>query len=76
MTSDIIRAAIRTRPFVPFTIVMADGGQHRIPHPDCLLLSHSGRTAYLINPDDTFTIIDLLLMTEVRLDEYVSPSGA
>ena len=68
MTSDLLRAAIRARPFVPFTILMGDGREHRVPHPEFLSMSRSGRLAYLVNEDDTWSVLDLLLMTELRLD--------
>jgi len=67
---------MRAQPFVPFTIFMGDGREHRIPHPECLLLSNSGRVAFLINPDDTFAILDLLLLTETRLDKYIPAPGS
>ncbi len=69
MTSDVLRAAIRARPFVPFTIIMGDGHEHRVPHPEFLAMSRSGRLAYLVNDDDTWSVLDLLLMTELRLRE-------
>ena len=68
MTSDVLRAAIRSRPFVPFIIVMGDGNEHQVPHPEFLAMSRSGRLAYLVNADDTWSVLDLLLMTELRLE--------
>jgi len=41
--------------------------QFPIPHPDFLTMSPSGRTAVIFHPDDSASIVDLLLMTELEL---------
>jgi hypothetical protein len=46
---------------------MADGRLFPIPHPDFLSLSPAGRTAVIFHPDDSASIVDLLLMTELEL---------
>ncbi len=67
MTSEQLRRAHQATPFRPFTIRMADGRPFPIPHPDFLSLSPSGRTAVVYHPDDSASIVDLLLMTELEL---------
>ena len=64
MTIEQLRRTHRATPFQPFTIRMADGRQFPIPHPDFLSMSPSGRTAVIFHPDDSASIVDLLLMTE------------
>jgi hypothetical protein len=46
---------------------MADGRQFQIPHPDFLSMSPAGRTVVIYHPDDSASIVDLLLMTELEL---------
>jgi len=67
MTTEQLRTAHRTMPFRPFTIRMADGRQFSIAHPDFLSMSPSGRTVVVYHPDDSASIVDLLLMTELEL---------
>ena len=46
---------------------MADGRQFQIPPPDFLSMSLAGRTVVIYHPDDSASIVDLLLMTELEL---------
>lgn len=66
-----LRAAQRAAPFRPFTIHMADGRSFHVPHPDFLSMSPSGRTVIIFQEDEEFSILDLLLMTEIEM----SPSS-
>ena len=38
-----------------------------IDHPEFLMFSRSGRTIYVSKPDDTFEIVDLLLVTSLEV---------
>jgi hypothetical protein len=67
MTIQQLRAAHRATPFRPFTIPMADGGHFHVPHPDFLSMSPTGRTVIVYQEDETFRILDLLLMTEIEV---------
>jgi hypothetical protein len=67
MTTEQLRTAIRNSPFRPFVIRMADGRTFSIPHPDFLSISPAGRTVVIYHPDDSASIVDLLLMTEIEL---------
>jgi hypothetical protein len=68
MTVDQRRAARESNPFRPFTISLAGGRAHRVTHRDYLSLSPSGRTAIVYRDDDSFSILDVLLVTEVEVD--------
>ena len=46
---------------------MADSLSFTVPHPDFLSMSPSGRTVILYQEDDSFSILDLLLMTEIEM---------
>jgi hypothetical protein len=70
MTTEQFRTTIHQQPFRPFTIRMADGRKFDVKHPDFLAQSPSGRTVIVFQPDDRYSILDLLLMSELEV-----PSG-
>jgi len=39
-----------------------------VPHPDFVSMSPTGRTVIVYQEDEEFSILDLLLMTEIRMD--------
>lgn len=67
MTIEQFKTVLHQQPFQPFTIRMADGRALPVTHPDFVALSPTGRTAIVYHPDETFSILDLLLMTELRV---------
>ena len=67
MTIQQLRAAHKADPFQPFTVHMADGRASHVPHPDFLSMSPTGRTVFIFQEDDEFSILDPLLMTEVEM---------
>jgi hypothetical protein len=46
---------------------MADGRAFYVTHPDFVALSPSGRTVIVYEPDENFSILDLLLMSELQV---------
>lgn len=68
MTIQQLRGAHRATPFRPFTIHMADGRAFHVPHPDFLSMSPTGRTVIVYQEEDEFSILDLLLMTEIKVN--------
>ena len=68
MTIEQMRATREANPFRPFTINLADGRSLRVPHRDYLSMSPSGRTVIVYQPDEVFSILDLLLVTELTID--------
>ena len=66
MTAQQLRAAIQSFPFRPFTIRLGDGRSFDIRHPDFLLLTPGGRTAFACRTDGEFSILDVMLMTEIE----------
>jgi hypothetical protein len=57
----------QARPFRPFTIFTADGRNCDVPSPEWLSFSPSGRTIIVHHPDDSHSILDLLLVTELKV---------
>ena len=70
-----VRSFRDATPFTPFTICLSDGREYRIPHRDFILISESGRYALLYNPDDSFTSLHLIMVTQIRTDSPVAHSG-
>jgi hypothetical protein len=62
VTIDQFRSMLTAQPFQPFTLHLADGRQMHVPHPEFAGLFPSGRTVIIHKPDNTFEIIDLLLV--------------
>ena len=55
---------------------MADGREIHVPHPDFLSHSPVGRTVIAYHENDTFSILDLLLITELEVgDGNTAPKG-
>ncbi len=68
MTIQQLRTAHKAAPFRPFTVQMADGRSFHVPHPDFLFMSPSGRTVIVCQEEDELSILELLLMTEIKMD--------
>ncbi len=74
MTIEQLRKVHQAQPFKPFTICMADGTSYHVPHREFLSHSPSGRTVIVFHDDDSASHIDLLLVTELKVDG--SPAAA
>ena len=69
MNIKMLRALHEQRPFVPFTICLADGRTFNVPHNEFLALFPSGRAAIVMYEDDGFTLIDLLMVTALDVKQ-------
>jgi hypothetical protein len=76
MTLEQLRNVHRAQPFRPFTIHMGDGRSFHVEHPDFLSRSESGRTIIVHEKDDRFSVLDLLLMTELEVHPPTRPEAA
>ena len=78
MTIEQMRRLYEAKPFRSFVIHLADGRHIAVHHPEFMASSPSGRTVIVYQPDDSFNIIDLLLVTdlEVRAEPASSASTA
>ena len=54
-------------PFRSFHIHLADGRAIPVRNRDFLMSSPSGRTMIIYQPDDSFEIVDLMLVTSLRV---------
>ena len=71
MTIEQIRRLYEAQPFRPFLIHLADGRALPVEHREFMASAPSGRTVIVYQPDDSFNIIDLLLVTDIE----VKPNG-
>ncbi len=67
MTIEQLRNVHHASPFRPFTLHLADGRSLSVPHRDFLSHSPSGRTVIVYGDDESFSIIDLLLVTRIEV---------
>ncbi len=68
MTIAEFRTMLRAEPFRAFAINLADGRSIPVKHREFALPSPSGRTVIVYQPDDSFEIIDLLLVTSLSVN--------
>lgn len=68
MTIEQLRNIHEAQPFRPFSIHLADGRVLHVPHWDFLSHSPAGRTLIVYHPDESFSVVDLLLVTELEVD--------
>jgi hypothetical protein len=74
MTIEQLQSAHKTRPFKPFKLHLADGRSFEVKHPE--VLAHAGgRTAVLTRMDDSFEVIDLLLVSSLEVSNGRSRRG-
>lgn len=69
MTIEPLQAVHRARPFRPFTLHLADGDKLSVPHAEFLSHAGKGRTVVVFSDDESFSIIDLLLVTRLEISE-------
>jgi hypothetical protein len=67
MRLDQLRGLLQARPFRPFTVHLPEGRTVDVVHHDFALLSPDGRTLLAYGPDSSLDIIDLMLITSIRL---------
>ena len=75
MTIEQLRNLHQARPFQPFTIHLADGRSFEVRHSEFLSHSESGRTIVVHHNDESFSVLDLLLVTELEVHRADSPGS-
>jgi len=73
MTRDEFRRFCVAKPFRPFTVCLADGQQVRVWHHDFVMISPTGRTASIYQRGGALDVIDLLLVTDIKLSAHGKP---
>ena len=54
---------------------MADGRSFDVAHPYFVAQSQSGRTVIVIAPDESYSVLDLLLMSELQVSGTSGHAG-
>jgi hypothetical protein len=67
MTIQQLRAAHQARPFKQFEIHLADGRSLAVNHPEILAILPPGRSIVVGLGDDTHEVVDLLLVTSLKV---------
>lgn len=67
MTVEQLQGVQQAKPFRPYRIHMADGRSLDVFHPDFVARSPAGRGAIVYKPDETFEVIDLLLVASLEV---------
>lgn len=67
MTIDQVKQVYNAEPFQPFQMHMAGGRHVSVASREFLAAAPSGRTVIVYEPDDSFHVIDLLLVTDLEL---------
>jgi hypothetical protein len=68
MNIAVLRELHEARPFVPFTVSLADGRKFPVMHNEFMAIAPGARTAMIFYDDDRFTLIDLLMITAIDVD--------
>jgi hypothetical protein len=75
MNIEQLRAAYRADPFAPFVLHLADCREIPVRHREFLMLFPSGRTVIVAQPDESFNIIDTLLVTDLEFKSASAGNG-
>jgi hypothetical protein len=71
MNADSLRNARNAQPFQPFAVTLADGRRFEVRHRDFLSISPNGRQAVIWNADDSWSVLEPLLILTI---DYPAPS--
>jgi hypothetical protein len=72
MTTERMLEALRQRPFLPFLLHVADGRTVAVSHPEQAALHPQGRTMIVDQPDESWQLVDLLLVTGIEFRESIA----
>ena len=68
MTGKKFREHMNARPFRPYTVCLADGQALKVVHPDFVAGAQDGREATVHGEKGGYNLIDLLLVTAIRIE--------
>ena len=75
MTIDKIRNFCHAQPFRPFSVHLPDGRQVTVEHPDFAALSPTGRLMVVLHDDDSESIVDMLLVSDITIKASARRNG-
>ena len=68
MTIEQIRNFYNAESFQPFVIHLADGREIPVLSREFMISAPSGRTVIVYQPDDSWNVVDLLLVTDLAVN--------
>ena len=74
MDAIAIRQVLGARPFQPVVLHLADGRSLEVPHSDFAFISQSGRRVIVEKSDDSFEIVEALLINSVEVKSSAQPA--
>ena len=69
MNTDKFTRLVRRKPFRPFLVRMADGQVLKVTHPESVVVAPAARLAAIATADGGIELVDLPLVTSVRLEK-------
>jgi len=75
MMSEQLRSAYSADPFQAFVMHLADGREIFVRHREFMASAPNSRTAVVYQPDGSFNIIDLLLVTDLEFKALPTENG-
>ncbi len=67
MTLEKIRSVCGHQPFRPFVLHLPDGRNVLVEHPDFVSFEEGDRVVVITHPDDTESLIDLFLVSDLTV---------
>lgn len=67
MTIDQLRNFYDAQPFQPFVMHLANGREVLVRSCEFMASAPSGRTVIVYQPDDSWNVVDLLLVTDLEV---------
>jgi hypothetical protein len=75
MDANALRPALRASPFRPFILRLVDGREIPVRHPEFVAVSPNGRQAFSFNEDDSWTIMEPLLISSLDFFAPTTKNG-
>jgi hypothetical protein len=66
MTSPWLTRFVRQQPFEPFTMVVADGRELHVPHPEHASLGDFATTLIYMHPTGQIEVVDAAMIVSIR----------
>ena len=73
-TEQIIRFA-ESRPFEPFTLLLGNGRELTIMHPEMATIGQAGLILYVMHPNRQIEVVDTALIVSVRTVYAADPDS-
>ena len=74
MNIEVLREAVRARPFTPFTLRMNDGREFFIPHPEFVLVAPRS-IAIVKEPPGVIIQLEPILIASLEYEEKAAPEN-